>query len=98
MPILLKYCMDLTDWQNLQDRLDQAHRATIGSRFGLREFWTMHRAVQQRLNQANSEWVNCRQRGRGSHRFDLLLEQAEESLKNFEAHILIAKLMQKDAS
>ena len=90
--------MDLTDWQNLQDRLDQAHRATIGSRFGLREFWLMHRAVQERLNLANSEWVNCRRLGRGSHRFDLLLEQAEESLKNFEAHILIAKLMQKDAS
>jgi len=88
--------MDLTDWQQLQDRLDQAHRHTIGSRFGLREFWTMHRAVQERLNLANAEWVNCRRRGRGSPRFDGLLQQAEESLKNFEAHILIAKLMNKD--
>ena len=88
--------MDLTDWQNLQDRLDLAHRATIGARFGLHEFWIMHRAVQERLNLANSEWVNCRRRGQGSHRFDTLLAQAEESLKNFESHILIAKLMNKD--
>jgi len=96
MPILLKYFMDLTDWQRLHDRLDLAHRATIGARFGLHEFWTMHRAVQERLNLANSEWVYCRRRGQGSHKFDLLLQQAEESLKNFEAHILIAKLMNKD--
>ena len=88
--------MDLEDWQLLHDRLDQAHRNTIGSRFGVREFWIMHRAVQEKLNLANSEWVNCRRRGQGSPRFDELLQQAEESLKNFEAHILIAKLMNKE--
>ena len=88
--------MDLEDWQLLHDRLDQAHRNTIGSRFGVRELWIMHRAVQEKLNLANAEWVNCRRRGRGSARFDLLLQQAEESLKNFEAHILIAKLMNKE--
>jgi len=88
--------MDLEDWQLLHDRLDQAHRNTIGSRFGVRELWIMHRAVQEKLNLANAEWVNCRRRGRGSVQFDLLLQQAEESLKNFEAHILIAKLMNKE--
>jgi hypothetical protein len=88
--------MDLTDWQLLHDRLDQAHRNTIGSRFGVREFWIMHRAVQEKLSLANAEWVNCRRKGKGSPRFDSLLQQAEESLKNFEAHILIAKLMNKE--
>jgi hypothetical protein len=88
--------MDLEDWQRLHDRLDQAHRNTIGSTIGAREFWTMHRAVQERLNLANSEWVNCRRRGRGSPRFDQLLTQAEEQLRNFEAHILLAKLMTKE--
>ena len=88
--------MDLTDWQNLHDRLDRAHRNTIGSRFGVRELWIMHRAVQEKLQLANSEWVNCRRRAKGSLRFDELLQQAEELLKNFEAHILIAKLMNKD--
>ncbi len=88
--------MDLEDWQLLHDRLDQAHRNSIGSRFGVREFWTMHRAVQEKLNLANAEWVNCRRRGYGSPKFDSLLQQAEEVLKNFEAHILIAKLMNKE--
>ena len=88
--------MDLEDWQLLQDRLDQAHRDSIGSRVGAREFWTMHRAVQEKLNLANSEWVYCRRRGRGSIKFDSVLHQAQAALKNFEAHILIAKLMHKE--
>lgn len=88
--------MDLEDWQLLHDRLDLAHRHSVGSRVGVQEFHTMHRAVQQKLNLANSEWVNCRRCGRGSSKFDSLLQQAEAALKNFEAHILIAKLMHKD--
>ena len=102
--------MDLTDWQRLYDRLDcahracvgtsigldQAHRNTIGSRFGVREFWTMHRAVQEKLNLANSEWVNCRRRGRGSIQFDQLLADAEEAVKNFEGYVMLSKLMHKE--
>jgi hypothetical protein len=88
--------MNLEDWQRLHDRLDQAHRNSIGSRLGAREFFVMHRSVYQKLQEANGEWVNCRRRGRGSPRFDQLLEQAEEALKNFEAHILLAKLMYKE--
>lgn len=88
--------MDLGDWQRLHDRLDQAHRNSIGARLGAREFFIMHRAIHQKLQEANAEWVNCRRRRRGSLRFDQLLEQAEESLKNFESHILLAKLMHKE--
>jgi hypothetical protein len=88
--------MDLADWQHLHDRLDQAHRNIIGTRFGARDFFIMHRAVMNKLQQANAEWVNCRRRGQGSPKFDSLLQQAEEALKNFEAHILIAKLMNKE--
>jgi hypothetical protein len=40
--------------------------------------------------------VNCRRRGQGSPRFDQLLTQAEEAMKNFEGHILLAKLMDKE--
>jgi hypothetical protein len=87
--------MDLEDWQKLHDRLDQAHRNSIGASMGTREFYTWHRAVYELLAQADSEWVNCR-RGRGSSLFDDLLVRAEEVLKNFEAHILMAKLMHKE--
>ena len=88
--------MNLEDWQSLHDRLDQAHRNSIGATIGAREFWIMHRAVSEKLSLANAEWVNCRRRGRGSYKFDELLQQAEEALKNFEAHILMAKLMHKE--
>lgn len=88
--------MDLEDWQRLHDRLDSAHRAAVGSRIGAHEFWIMHRTVYQKLQQANSEWVNCRRRGVGSPKFDTLLTEADEGLKNFEGYILIAKLMHKE--
>lgn len=88
--------MDLDDWQNLHDRLDSAHRATVGTRIGVREFWIMHRTVYELLRQANAEWVNCRRRGTGSTKFDNLLTQAAESLKIFEGYVLIAKLMNKE--
>lgn len=88
--------MDLEDWQRLHTRLDAAHRSTIGTKFGAQDLWRMHRAVYQKLREADQEWVNCRRRGRGSPRFDELLAQAEEALKNFEGHILLAKLMDKE--
>lgn len=88
--------MNLEDWQNLHDRLDQAHRNCIGLGMGTKEFWIWHRSVYELLKQANAEWVNCRRKGRGSPKFDGLLAQAEETLKNFEAHILMAKLMHKE--
>jgi hypothetical protein len=88
--------MDLTDWQSLHDRLDAAHRAYIGTDFGARDLWVMHRAVYELLREADREWVNCRRRGIGSPKFDHLLVQAEECLKNFEGHLLLAKLSHKE--
>ena len=88
--------MDLNDWQNLNTRLDSAHRAYIGCHFGSKDLWTMDRAVREKLREADREWVNCRRKGVGSPRFDELLAQAEEALKNFEGHILMAKLMNKE--
>jgi hypothetical protein len=88
--------MDLGDWQQLQDRLDRAHKNTLNMNFGIKDLWRMHRAVYDRLRLADAEWVNCRRRGQGSPRFDELLAQAEEAMKNFEGHILLAKLMDKE--
>jgi hypothetical protein len=88
--------MNMEDWQNLHNRLDQAHRNSIGMSFGARDLWIMHRAVYEKLREADREWVNCRRKGVGSSRFDELLQQAEESLKNLEGHILLAKLMNKE--
>lgn len=88
--------MDLEDWQRLNSRLDQAHRNYIGCHFGSRDLWIMDRAVREKLREADREWVICRRRGVGSPRFNELLAQAEEALKNFEGHILLAKLMRKD--
>ena len=93
---MLKYYMDLEDWQRLHDRLDQAHKNIIGTKFGVQDLWRMHRAVYQKLQMADAEWVNCRRRGRGSLLFDELLAQAEEALKNFEGHVILAKLMKKE--
>jgi hypothetical protein len=88
--------MDLGDWQLLHDRLDRAHKNTLGMTFGIKDLWRMHRAVYERLREADREWVNCRRRGQGSPRFDELLAQAEEAMRNFEGHILLAKLMDKE--
>lgn len=88
--------MDLEDWQHLHDRLDRAHKNTLGMTFGIKDLWRMHRALYERLREADREWVNCRRRGQGSPRFDQLLAQAEEAMKNFEGHILLAKLMDKE--
>ncbi len=88
--------MDLGDWQILHDRLDTAHRNIIGTKIGARDFWRMHRAVYEYLQEADREWVNCRRRGKGSPKFDKLLIDAELALKNFEGHILLAKLMDKE--
>jgi hypothetical protein len=88
--------MDLGDWQLLHDRLDRAHKNTLGMTFGIKDLWRMHRAVYERLREADREWVNCRRRGQGSLRFDELLAQAEEAMRNFEGHILLAKLMDKE--
>ena len=88
--------MNLEDWQILHDRLDQAHRNCLGLGMGSREFFTWHRAVYELLQRADAEWVNCRRKGRGSFLYNDLLCQAEEVLKNFEAHILMAKLMHKE--
>ena len=88
--------MDLGDWQRLHDRLEAAHRAYLGTQFGVRDLWTMHRAIYEKLREADREWVNCRRRGVGSTRYDQLLTQAEEALKNFEGHLLLAKLMTKE--
>ena len=88
--------MDLDDWQNLNDRLDRAHRNYISNHFGSKDLWIMDRVVRDLLREADREWVNCRRRGIGSSRFDELLQKAEEALKNFEGHILLAKLMNKE--
>jgi len=88
--------MNLNDWKLLHDRLDHTHKTTIGMRFGAVDLWRMHRAVYEKLQLADAEWVNCRRRGQGSPRFDDLMAQAEEALKNFEGHVLMAKLMDKE--
>ena len=86
----------MEDWQKLQERLDTAHRNTIGINFGTRDLWTMHRAVYEKLREADREWVNCRRRGVGTPKYDQLLQEAEEALRNFEGHVILAKLMRKD--
>ena len=88
--------MDLEDWQKLHDRLDTAHRNAMGGHFGVRDLWRMHRAVYEKLRAADQEWVNCRRRGKSSPLFERLMLEAEEAVKNFEGHILLAKLMDKE--
>ena len=95
---MLKYIMNLEDWQILHNRLDTAHRSIIGMQFGSRDLRRMYKVVYEKLQEADREWVNCRRRGVGSTLFDRLLTESEESLKNFEGYILLAKLMKKEHS
>ena len=88
--------MDIEDWQRLHARLDRAHKNTLGMAFGMKDLWRMHRAVYDKLRLADAEWVNCRRRGQGSPLFNDLMAQAEDAMKNFEVHILLAKLMDKE--
>lgn len=88
--------MDLEDWQRIHNRLDRAHINAMNTHYGRRDLWTMHRAVYEKLREADREWVECRRLGRATPRFDSLITEAEEAVKNFEAYILIAKLKQKD--
>jgi hypothetical protein len=88
--------MDIEDWQRLHARLDRAHKNTLGMAFGMKDLWRMHRAVYDKLRLADAEWVNCRRRGQGSPLFNDLMAQAEDAMKNFEGHILLAKLMDKE--
>jgi hypothetical protein len=88
--------MDLDDWQNLNNRLDSAHQNAMSIGLWSRDLWTMDRAVRGKLREADQEWVNCRKKGVGSPRFDELMAQAEEALKNLEGHVILAKLMHKE--
>lgn len=88
--------MDLEDWRQLDRRLDRARCVYLGATVGTHDLWRMNRAATRLLQEANAEWVNCRRRGRGSPKFDHLLSEATEVIRNFEAHLMLAKLMHKE--
>jgi hypothetical protein len=88
--------MTLENWHELDRRLALAKNAYLGVNTGTMDLFRMHRAASRLLQEANSEWVSCRRRGQGSARFDHLLAEAEQVIKNFEGHCMLAKLMHKE--
>jgi hypothetical protein len=93
---LLKYAMNLEDWHSLDRRLDRARRAYLTVNVGTMDLWRMQKAAHRLMQEANSEWVNCRHRERGSVKFDYLLGEAEQIIKNLEAYCMFAKLKNKE--
>lgn len=88
--------MNLENWQEFSDRLDQAHSQALKLKFGVKELWTMYRNVQSQLKLASMEMVECRRRKKVTEKYTEIMQQAEEALKNFEAHVILATLMKKD--
>jgi hypothetical protein len=88
--------MKLEIWQDFSDRLDQAHAQALKLQFGVKELWIMYRAVQSLLRQASIEMVECRRRKKPTDKYMKIMQQAEEALKNFESHVILATLMKKD--
>ena len=88
--------MNLENWQEFSDRLDQAHSQALKLKFGVKELWTMYRNVQSQLKLASMEMVECRRRKKPTDKYMETMQQAEEALKNFEAHVILATLMKKD--
>lgn len=88
--------MNLENWQKFSDRLDQAHSQALKLKFGVKELWTMYRNVQNQLKLASIEMVECRRRKKTTDKYVETMQQAEEALKNFEAHVILATLMKKD--
>jgi len=88
--------MKLEIWQDFSDRLDQAHTQALKLHFGVKELWTMYRAVQSLLRLASIEMVECRRRKKPTGKYVEIMRQAEEALKNFESHVILATLMKKD--
>ena len=88
--------MNLENWQEFSDRLDQAHSQALKLKFGVKELWTMYRNVRSQLTLASMEMVECRRRKKATDKYMEIMQQAEEALKNFEAHVILATLMKKD--
>jgi hypothetical protein len=88
--------MELKNWQEFSDRLNQAHLQALKLKFGVKELWTMYRNVQSQLKLASMEMVECRRRNKATAKYTEIMQQAEEALKNFEAHVILATLMKKD--
>ena len=88
--------MNLENWQEFSDRLDQAHSQALKLQFGVKELWTMYRNVQTLLRLASIEMVECRRRKKTTGKYVEIMQQAEQALKNFENHVILATLMKKD--
>ena len=88
--------MNLENWQEFSDRLDQTHSQALKLKFGVKELWTMYRNVQTLLRLASIEMVECRRRKKPTTKYVETMQQAEEALKNFENHVILATLMKKD--
>ena len=88
--------MDLVKYTELRKRLDTAHGQVLYMRVDKTDLWRMERNCERLLAEITDEEVKCRRLGKPTFKYVELLEQAEESLKNFEGYILIAKLTLKE--
>lgn len=75
------------------DREDRPQPDCFELRRAYYDCMRMYTTTYQLLAEADREWVTCRRRGKVTHRFNELMSQAEECLKNFEKYVLLAHLL-----
>lgn len=88
--------MDLEKYEDLRRRLNLAHVQMLPMRVDKADLWRMERNCERLMSEITEEEVRCRRQGKPSFHYLDLLEQAEESVKNLEGYILIAKLTLKE--
>lgn len=89
--------MNLEYWDELSARCDRAY-AQIPKLppYATQDCRKMGKAVLELLTKADTEKINCRRLHRVTVKFEELMNQAEQALHNFEAHVVFAQLLKKD--
>lgn len=88
--------MDLAKYQELREKLDMAHVQMLPMRMDKTDLWRMERNCERLMSEITEEEVKCRRSGKPTFRYQDLLVEAEEAVKNLEGYILIAKLTVKE--
>jgi hypothetical protein len=66
--------------------------AQISNRRAQRDLQIMLDAADKHLTELSKEAVTCRRLQRATRRYEEIHQQAEQALRNFEQHLLMAKL------
>lgn len=88
--------MTLEDWDEISARLDKCliQLGNLSDRTRL-DCRRMSNHVQEIMRLADQERVICRRRRTVTTKYEQLIQQAQEALRNLEGHVIMATLMRK---